>query len=67
MFYLIDRVACSSSLVALHLACSAMRAGETRMAIVGGSNLILSHQAMVDLSMLRYAYTHSMTVVIEPC
>lgn len=65
--YLIDRVACSSSLVALHLACSAMRAGETRMTIVGGSNIILSHEPMVDLSMLRYPYANGMTVVIQPC
>ena len=64
MFYLIDRVACSSNLFALHLACNAMRAGETRMALCGECNLILSHQAMVDLSILRYAYTHSMTVII---
>ena len=65
--YLIDRVACSSSLVALHLACNSMRAGETPMAIVGGSNLILSHEPMVDLSMLRYSYPQGMTVVIQPC
>ena len=26
------------------------------MAAVGGSNLILSHQPMVGLSMLRYSY-----------
>ena len=64
---LIDRVACSSSLVALHLACSAMRAGETRMAIVGGSNLILSPAPIVDLSMLRYPYAYGMNVVIQPC
>ena len=64
---LIDRVTCSSSLVALHLDCNAMRAGETRMTIVGGSNLILSHEPMVDLSMLRYDYAHGMNVVIQPC
>lgn len=34
--------ACSSSLVAVHLACSALRRGETNLAIVGGVNLILS-------------------------
>ena len=27
------------------------------MAVVGGSNLILSHQPMVALSMLRYFYS----------
>ena len=67
VLYLTDRVACSSSLVALHLACNAMRAGETGMAIVGGSNLILTHEPMVDLSMLRYSYAHGMTVVRQPC
>ena len=45
--------ACSSSLVALHLACTALRGGESRMAIVGGSNLILSHEPIIALSMLR--------------
>jgi len=45
--------ACSSSLVALHLACNALRVGEARMAMVGGSNLILSHEPMIDMSMLR--------------
>lgn len=46
--------ACSSSLVALHLACTAIRARESRTAIVGGSNLILSHEPIIALSMLRY-------------
>jgi len=33
--------ACSSSLVALHMACMSLRKGETEMALVGASNLIL--------------------------
>jgi acyl transferase domain-containing protein/NAD(P)-dependent dehydrogenase (short-subunit alcohol dehydrogenase family)/acyl carrier protein len=33
--------ACSSSLAALHLACESLRRGESRVAIVGGVNLIL--------------------------
>lgn len=52
--YLTERAAYSSSLVALHLAYNVLRAGDASMAIVGGSNLILSHEPMVDLSMLRY-------------
>lgn len=36
--------ACSSSMVALHLACQSLRGGESDMAIVGGTNLMLSHE-----------------------
>ncbi|KAH7398011.1 putative polyketide synthase [Cadophora sp. MPI-SDFR-AT-0126] len=46
--------ACSSSLVALHLACTSLRLGESKTAIVGGSNLILGPAAMISLSMLRF-------------
>lgn len=46
--------ACSSSLVALHLACQSLRSGESKQAIVGGSNVILSHETMISMSRMRY-------------
>ena len=42
--------ACSSSLVAIHLACQSLGAGESRMAIAGGVNLILRPQPNIVLS-----------------
>ena len=45
--------ACSSSLVAVHLACQALRAGEVRMALAGGVNLILSPELFIALSHAR--------------
>jgi len=42
--------ACSSSLVAVHLACQSLRSGESRLALVGGVNLIFSPEANVLLS-----------------
>ncbi len=42
--------ACSSSLVSVHLACQALRAGECRMALAGGINLILWPEVTIALS-----------------
>ncbi|MET0647637.1 MAG: type I polyketide synthase [Pyrinomonadaceae bacterium] len=45
--------ACSSSLVALHLACESLRAGESRLALCAGVNLMLSPEVMVSFSQAR--------------
>ncbi|RYP02285.1 hypothetical protein DL764_005851 [Monosporascus ibericus] len=46
--------ACSASLTALHLACQSLRTGESKMAIVGGTNIIHSADMMVCMSLLRF-------------
>jgi acyl transferase domain-containing protein/acyl carrier protein/phospholipid N-methyltransferase len=45
--------ACSSSLVAVHLACQSLRSGESRLALAGGVNLILSPDLYMALSRSR--------------
>ncbi|KAH6888171.1 putative polyketide synthase, partial [Thelonectria olida] len=46
--------ACSSSLVALHLACQSLRTGESKAAIVGGTNLIFNPDVMIAMSNVHF-------------
>ena len=45
--------ACSSSLVGLHLACRGLQAGESKMAVVCGANIILSPDIALTLANLH--------------
>lgn len=50
---------CSASLVALHQACQSLRTGESKKAIVGGTNLILNPKTMISLSNLGFVISNS--------
>ncbi|KAK3322951.1 hypothetical protein B0H66DRAFT_515672 [Apodospora peruviana] len=57
--------ACSSSLVGLHLACQSIRAGETDSAIVGATNLILTPECAVGLSMQHFLSPDSKSMTFD--
>ena len=46
--------ACSTSLVALHLGCQSLRTGDAKQALVAGASVILSHEVMVTMSMMKF-------------
>ncbi len=48
---------CSASLVALHEACQSIRSGESKQAIVGGTNLIIYPKTSVSLGNLGYEWS----------
>ena len=45
--------ACSSSLVTMHLACQALRAGETSLAVAGGVTLMITPGTFIEFSRMR--------------
>jgi len=51
---------CSGSIVALHQACNNLRARESKMVLVGGTNLMLSPDLFQPMSMNRLVRSLSM-------
>jgi len=46
--------ACSSSLAALHLACQSLRAGETNLSVVGGTNVMFMPDIMGAMTRVNF-------------
>jgi acyl transferase domain-containing protein len=46
--------ACSSSLVAVHLACQSLRAGESKAAIIGATNVILNPEMHIGMTNMHF-------------
>ncbi|KAI1468109.1 putative polyketide synthase [Daldinia caldariorum] len=46
--------ACSSSMVALHLGCQSLRTGESKLSIVGGTNLMIGPDIMSGMTRLHF-------------
>ncbi|KAI1806786.1 putative polyketide synthase [Daldinia bambusicola] len=46
--------ACSSSMVALHLGCQSLRTGESKLSIVGGTNLMTGPDIMSGMTRLHF-------------
>ncbi|PHH69089.1 hypothetical protein CDD80_7017 [Ophiocordyceps camponoti-rufipedis] len=46
--------ACSTAMAALHLACQSIRSGDSEMAVVGGTNLLLHPGSSIGLSTLGF-------------
>ena len=57
---------CSGSLVAIHQACQSLRLGECTMALSGASNLILSPDMMIPMSLTQFV-TSSLSFGYRSC
>lgn len=54
--------ACSTTLTAIHLACQNLRAGESRMSIVTGANLMINPDIFITMSNLGLVYCISILI-----